>query len=334
VLTLSGSFRFNHFDINVVPDQHVRNEAGFVADDDILLSDAFRLRLGGRFDWFSSFGATVSPRLGFTYEPVTHQVFRASYNRAYVAPSFLENYFYYPTETVIGLPTGPYALPFVSQGNQDLDPLTLDAFEVGYTGMVGSRATFGAAFYRNRTKGIITLVPTELYTPGDPPPGWPLPPEALAAIPLPKTLTEMNLGEIKDRGFELSADVQLPAGLSMYANYSLQTEPRPTDELPIQINIPSRHRVNVGAAYSRGRYFGTLSVAVASRAFWADVQPFSGYTDGYALVNGGAGVRLWTGRSALELSVKAIDIGNQAIRQHIFSDVLRRRVVAQARIDF
>lgn len=334
VLTLAGTARFNHFDINVVPDESTRTELGIIADDEVFLTDEVRLRLGARLDWFSSFGVTASPRVGIVIEPVADQVIRASYNRSYVAPSFLENYFYFPTQTVIGLPTGPYTLPFVSQGNSDLDPLTVNAFEVGYTGSFGARATLGAAVYFNRTKGLISLVPTALYTPDDPPPGWPLPPAFLEVIPLPKELTEANLGEVNDVGFEVSADIQPAPGVALYANYSFQGEPDVSEDTPIAINIPARHRFNAGASYSRGRFFGNVSVTVTTRAFWADVQPYSGYTDGYTLVNGAVGLRLWLDGRPIVASVKVIDIGDQSIRQHIFSDVLRRRVMAELQFDF
>lgn len=334
IITLAGTGRFHHFDINITPNQHSRKETGLVADTEIFLTDAVRLRAGGRLDWFTSFGTAFSPRVGVVVEPVKGHTLRAAYNRAYVAPSFLENFLLFETGTVVGLPTGSFPLPFLAMGNEDLDPLTDQAVEVGYTGVFGGRATFTVSAYRNKTKGEVTLVPTQFYTPGSPPPGWPLPVELLAVILLPKVLTQANLGEVIDAGIEASVDARWSPGLSTYANYSFQRTPDVADDIPIQLNVPARHRFNAGIAASRGRLFGALSVSTSSRAFWADVQPYTGWTESYALVSGTAGVRFTTGRSEGALALKAINIGDQKIRQHIFGDVLRRRVSLELRVSF
>ena len=68
-----------------------------------------------------------------------------------------------------------YPLPIQSVGNEDLKEQSLDAFEVGYTGVVGGRATVSASVYVNRTKNDILF--TELrnarYTATNPPPDGP-----------------------------------------------------------------------------------------------------------------------------------------------------------------
>jgi iron complex outermembrane receptor protein len=335
VVTLAGVGRFSHFDINVTPNQHSREELGAVADTEVFVTDAVRLRAGARADWFSSFGSTVSPRVGLVIEPVKGHTFRAAWNRAYVAPSFLENFLYFPTATIVSLPTGPFALPFVAAGNPDLDPLKDEAFEVGYTGVIDRRATVSVSLYRNKTRGEVTLVPTSFYSPASPPPGWPLPPELLELLPpLPSVLTQSNLGEVVDAGIETSIDVQWSAGFSTFVNHSFQRKPGLDDHVPIQVNQPPRHRLNAGVTVSRGRFFGGASLSYASRAFWADVQPFAGYTDSYSLVNGTAGARFTMKRGDGSLALKVVNIGDASIRQHIFGDVLRRRATLELRVNF
>jgi hypothetical protein len=210
-----------------------------------------------------------------------------------------------------------------------------DAFEVGYTGVIDQRATVTVSAYRNKTRGEVILMPTSFYSPASPPPGWPLPPDVLAVLPpLPAVLTQSNMGEVVDAGIETSIDVRWSAGLSTFANHSWQRDPDVADDVPIQVNRPPKHRVNAGVTASRGRVFGSVSLSYASRAFWADVQPFTGYTESYSLVNGTLGMRFTMKRGDGSLALKVVNIGDPPIRQHIFGDVLRRRATVELRLAF
>ena len=77
-------------------------------------------------------------------KPDANQTFRVSYNRAYRSPSVINNYI----DLIISQPVslaalgGPstYLLPVQVVGNTDLEVQSLDAFEVGYSGVVGTVA--------------------------------------------------------------------------------------------------------------------------------------------------------------------------------------------------
>ena len=278
IISVGGSARYNHFDINLVPNVHSRNEAGAFIEDEILLRDRVRARLGGRVDYFSTFGATFSPRVGLVVEPVIGHTVRASYSRAYIAPSYFENFFFFPFSLTVSLPTGPYAVPLLSRGNEDLDEETIDAFEVGYTGIINDRMTVGASVYHQRIQGLIELLPLEFYTPSTPPPGWPLPPAALAAIPLPSLLSFVNVGEVTQRGVELSAHLRVDSAVSVQGTYSYQDEPDVVSEFPIPTGVPPAHVGNLSVSYEQGRVLGTLAVNFTDEAFWS-VPPFMGPPD-------------------------------------------------------
>jgi hypothetical protein len=158
--------------------------------------------------------------------------------------------------------------------------------------------------------------------------------EALAGIPLPKVLTELNLGRVIDAGIETSLDARLATGLSMYVNHSFQKTPDVSDDTPILLNVPARHRFNAGVSASRGRYFGSLSLSTASRAFWADIQPYTGWTERFTLINGTAGVRFPMRGGDGSLALKVVNVGDDEIRQHIFGDLLKRRVSVELRLKF
>ena len=49
----------------------------------------------------------------------------------------------------------PYLLPIKVLGNPDLKETLLDAYEVGYTGVLAGRTVLSASFYTNKTKNDI-----------------------------------------------------------------------------------------------------------------------------------------------------------------------------------
>jgi hypothetical protein len=59
---------------------------------------------------------------------------------------------------------------------------------------------------------------------------------------------------------------------------------------------------------------------------------YAGTTDSYTLVNGAFGVR-WLG-DRVTTSIKAVNLGNQEVQQHIFGDILRRQIVGEVRFGF
>ena len=102
--------------------------------------------------------------------------------------------------------------------------------------------------------------------------------------------------------------------------------------IPLVVNRPSRHRVNLGASLLRGRFLADVSASIVGEAFWVDVQPFTGTTDGYGLLNAAFGVR-FPAYGAM-LMIKGINLTDRAIQQHIFGDILRRRVSAELQVRF
>ena len=59
---------------------------------------------------------------------------------------------------------------------------------------------------------------------------------------------------------------------------------------------------------------------------------FHGPTDGYTLVNGAIGYR-WRGER-LVTTLKATNLPNDEIQQHIFGDITRRQIVGELRLGF
>ena len=203
LLTYGGNVRQNNFDITIAPLAEDRLEAGVYLQDEIFL-DPFRFVLGGRVDKFGNFGRpTFSPRLAFIIKPSADQSLTFSYNRAFRAPSTINNFLEMSVVNPVDLsglaPFVPATLrpvigprlaqpfPLVVQtagsdlplGEMERLPLqeeSLTAYEVSYTGTFWRGTTLGAAVYLNRRDDPISFValPSDVdpYTARSLPPGW------------------------------------------------------------------------------------------------------------------------------------------------------------------
>jgi iron complex outermembrane receptor protein len=345
VLSYGGNFRYNAFDLSLAPNADNRKEGGIYAQDEMFLHDAFRLVVGGRVDAFSNLDdAVFSPRVAVLLKPQADHTFRLSFNRAYRAPSVINE----SLEATIlnqadlrALGLGLFTFPIVATGNPDITEQRMDAYEIGYTGVIGGRATVSAAFYRNSLTKDINFAQVGTYSATNPPPGWPAPLRpvlnALAATGrgIPCCFTYLNLGDYSQRGLELGLDALITNNFSAFVNYSWQGDPDPENAADArELNQPPTNRVNVGANVNYDRFLGNFSVTYQDEAFWQDVLDarFHGTTDAHTLVNAGVGVRFAGDR--LTTSVKIVNLTNEEIQQHVFGDVLKRQIVGELKVRF
>jgi iron complex outermembrane receptor protein len=346
VVSYGGNLRFNKFEMSLAPNADDRTEFGIYGQDEIFLNDHFRWVIGGRVDRFDYIDDFVfSPRTTFLFKPQENHTVRLSYNRAYRAPSVINNHLDVTIAEPINLGLfSPllagriYPLPIQSVGNTDLQETTLDAYEIGYTGVIRGRTVVSAAFYVNKTKNDIFFTEDRAgrWTATNPPPGWPLPPIVISIATggagFPGRFTYLNFGHMTQQGLELGVDTQVRTGLNLFANYSYQADPDPEDFDIAELNLPANNRFNVGVSFDQSRYFGNLSVSYSDDAFWQDVLDarYSGTTEAYTLLNAGFGVRFAEGR--FSTAIKATNLLNDEIQQHVFGDVIKRQVVAELRI--
>jgi outer membrane receptor protein involved in Fe transport len=350
-VSYGGNVRLNFSDLSIAPTSDDRTEFGVFGQDEIFLSNMFRWVVGARVDRFDYIDDFVfSPRTTFMIKPQENHTFRVSYNRAYRSPSVINNHLNLliaepvdirPLAQAVGLPPSavpfPYQLPINITGNPDLKEQSLDAFEIGYSANIG-RTVLSAAFYRNWIKNeiLFTEDPTGRYTALNPPANWPLPPQLIAFVPgasLTGRFTYMNFGKSTQQGLELGANSQVNDEVNVFANYSWQGKPDPKDFDISELNLPAKHRFNIGGAWTPGRFLTNLSISYSSKAFWQDVltDPFHGTTDAYTLVNAGVGYR-WNDQ--FTTSVKATNLGNDDVQQHVFGDIIKRQVMAELRVNF
>jgi outer membrane receptor protein involved in Fe transport len=379
-ITYGGNVRRNNFDISLAVGDD-RTELGAYAQWEYFV-DKFRFAAGGRVDKFGNLSDPVfSPRVSVMFKPTPAHSIRASYNKAFVSPSFINNFLNqdisFPTPVDLTplkglLPPAlhplvppPFLLTVNAFGNEELKAQVTDQWELAYTGTFGGRTTLSLAAYTSDTDDNINFV--YLYprgVPGFPEPTYysvqnpavgitpTVPPQAVTVAPLimgilqqagqllpQQAATYLNLGPIRNRGFEASVDHRFLRGFSVSANYSWQDTPEPltpgSGEIPYpvqEVGIPSEHRFNAALGYDGGTFFGNANVNYASDALWMDVlnATYAGFTDAYTMLNATLGVKL--GKGKVILSLKGTNLTNEKIQQHVFGDILRRSVVAELRL--
>ena len=330
------------------------------------------------------------------FKPTTDQSIRLSYNRAFRAPSVINNYLdqniFSPPPPVDLRPLAPLAppalRPLIPQepfylvvnnfGNPNLKEEHVDAFELAYTATVG-HTSFGLAVYQNDIDNNInftTLLPDsenpqglpglEFYSVTNPAQGIgaatgkplsdpltgnpglsPFVMAALAQVPaafggpvqLPyKVATYLNLGPVRNRGFEASIEHRLNTRWMLSGNYSYQENPKVLDaasgqiRFPIsEVGIPAKNRFNATVSYDGSQFLGNLNVNYSDKAFWNDVlsAPYAGWTDSYTLVNATAGFKFAQGKG--QFSLRGMNLLNQKILRRIYGDVMRISLLAELR---
>ena len=337
IMTYGANARTNSFELSIAPGGEQRDEYGIFLQDEILIGDRVRWTIGSRFDNIDPIGSVISPRTALLFSPVPNQTFRISYNRAYRAPSMINNYLNTTILNLITLPTGPYVFPTRAVGNPELQEEKLDAYEIGYVGSIDVRTIFTVSLYRNETEGEADFYPASFYTPNQPPPGFPLPPAFLGGPPLnalPSSFSYRNVGRAINQGVELSLNRRSSNQWSWFANYSWQDDPEVDGSAAGQVNIPPTHRANLGASWDPGRFFVNGNANYQDEAFWTDVLDarFWGPTDAFTQVNLSVGARFANDRATF--SIIGSNIFDERIQQHVFGDIIGRKVTAQLMFQF
>lgn len=364
VVTYGGNLRQNQFHLTLAPGETSRTEGGGYVQDEVFFNDHFRVVAGARVDKFSSLSSAVfSPRVAFVIKPQSDQTIRISYNRAFRAPSMINNNLDVTIGTPFPLATlnpllgkAVFYVPTKATGATDLTEEHIDAFEVSYTGKVGPRSLLSAAWYYNRNSNEIFFTTKSVYGLTAPPAGWtslPIWPAGPARLPtaigtwsavqtkanFPSEYTYKNLGMEKNQGLELGWDSAIGNDVTYYLNYAYTADPKPvfpgyTDaQAMAEINIPSKTKINGGVTANAGMLFGTVSASYSDKAFWQDVldSRYNGYTSSYTIVNVMAGLRFNHGNSIIQARVN--NIANKAVQQHVFGDVIKRSIVLELKLN-
>jgi iron complex outermembrane receptor protein len=350
IFTYGANYRTSDFELQIAPQGTSKDEWGVFVQDEILIGDRVRWLIGGRYDDIDPIDGVFSPRTSILISPRPNHTFRLSYNEAFRSPSVINNYL----DATILVQQGPFLLPGDADGNVGLDEEHMTAYEVGYVGSLDNGVIVSLAAYENETEDSIDFFSSNFYggltnlPPAfNPATGVGVPPSAIPCfLFFPGTFplcplgglrgvfisdfSYRNVGKTTDRGVEFSFQHRMNAEWQWFFNASWQDEPDfegLTAAEELTQNLPPEWRGNIGVSYDSGRWFWSANANYQDEAFWADVPFVVGTTDSFTMVNAAIGVRLADERVTLQ--VLGANIFDEEVQQHIFGDLISRKVTGQ-----
>ena len=190
------------------------DQVGFYGQIERDLSNDFQFTTAFRFDTHSNYESQLSPRFGLVWKGLQNGNIRATWNRAFQAPSIAQQYLYIPIK-VLKLYLVGNGLGFTMADGTTIDPLEPEineTFEFGYKGTPTSNLFVDGSYYisnyTNFISGFIFLGPpaktgnTELN-------------EADFNL-----LTYLNFGEVTLTGFDVELKYTLDNNYRVFGNFS------------------------------------------------------------------------------------------------------------------
>lgn len=168
---------------NFIPDESrtvqylsLQDQWGFAPD--------WNLTAGVRYDHYSDFGSTVNPRLALVWDTRQNLTTKLLYGRAFRAPSFAESF---TVNNPVGL------------GNSNLDPETIDTYELAFDYHPTFDTRIGVNLFRYKIEDLIRFVPDNTGS-----------------------ATAANTSGQDGHGLELELDSKLTGTLDLRAYYAFQ----------------------------------------------------------------------------------------------------------------
>lgn len=178
-----ASQRFQHLDTDrtlTLEDSYDENQSGLFAQLEYQPVEKLRVVGAGRVDRSSLHDTQISPKIAVVFSLNPEHVFRATFNRAFQSPNFVEFFAralagppadLAPLEAGIeaaieqaqGLPPGSVDLPLnfgvtpvLVLGNEHLEVEKVSGYEIGYKGVYSKKFFVTADLYFNRLNNFIT----------------------------------------------------------------------------------------------------------------------------------------------------------------------------------
>ncbi len=181
---------------------------------------------GVRYDHFSDFGSTTNPRLALVWATTSQITTKLLYGRAFRAPSFSELF----------VTSNP-----ISLGNTELEPETIDTYELALSHQLSSQWSYTANVYRYNIQDFITFVP------------------------IGSIAKAQNIGKRQGQGVELEADYAPAYNMRFLINYAYQhSEDRNSKS---DVGEAPNHKI-----YGRSEWSTPSNLHIDSQITWVGKQ--------------------------------------------------------------
>jgi outer membrane receptor protein involved in Fe transport len=149
---------------------------------------------------------------------------------------------------------------------------------------------------------------------------------------VPSDYSYRNIGTTMNRGVELSLERDT-GDWSWFVNLSWQDEPEIGGGVDaVEINVAPAWRANLMLAHDNGKRFWNVGVNHQDEAYWADVLFARASTPSFTQVNAAFGWRFASDKVTLKLVAQ--NLFDEDVQQHIFGDIIGRKLAGQVSIEF
>lgn len=234
-IVIGGSHRLVNIDTKKTLMLEPRNDntSGIFTQLEYSLLSSLRIIGAVRWDRSSLHDSEVSPKIAIVYNFNPLHSIRATYNQAFQAPNYSEQYLYVKSPPTIP----PFTTSTLYLGNPKLITEKITGYEIGYKGVFDNRVFLTLDVYYNVLKDFITdLGPTgeSIFEDGVRYSIW----------------SYNNAGKVNEYGFEAAANYYISDEIVIDANYSYfdfeVIEKDPNDYL--LPNSP-KYKINGGITY-------------------------------------------------------------------------------------
>jgi len=177
-----GNFDFDPF-TQYLDDRRSSNIWAAYGQDEFTVRNGLMLYFGARYDYYSTYGGSASPRLGAIYSPLQKTTFKVLYGRAFRAPNAYELYYQAAGQV----------------GNRALRPEEIRTAEVVFEQHVRNHSLITADIFENRISRLIGQRPV-----------------ASGALQF------QNISAARARGAEVELESQWASGFKVQVAYTFQ----------------------------------------------------------------------------------------------------------------
>lgn len=333
--------------------------------------DDLKLVLAGRWDDSDIFyDSEFSPKAALVWGVTPEHSLRLTYNEGFQAGNYSEKFL--RADVAAPLPSQPleglFCTPFgvscgfdrgvrvLGVGNQNLGVESVEALELGYSGIFANKLFLTVDLYDTSNEDFISDLVSTQFTPlGDfntefgpyqPPAGLPAPVAAqlLAVLqsvlgpqfllmsnnddgsPILAAVSYATFGQVDTTGADLALNYYLNPSWTLSANYSWfdfeVTQDVAGLERILSPNWPESS-LRAQVAYNGDRFRGSFSGRWADTFFWA-TGPFNGDVDSYTVFDLSAGYRL---TERIDLGVNVSNLFDDRHIETFGGDIIERRAL-------